>query len=75
MIMGGNYRFGTLLQWSTYHAVEKIPFPMTTSVKITKVSYTLICKQCSLNQIAGSVFIKLLLIFEDKHVEAVTARE
>ena len=49
----------TLLQWRTYHAVEKIPFANDyICKKILRCLHALIhsCKQCSLDQIAGSGF-------------------
>ena len=59
MIIGENYKFGiTSVQWRTYHAVGKFPFRNDyTSEKIRCLCALFhSCKQCSLDQTAGSGF-------------------
>ena len=62
MIMGENNKFGnTSVQWQTYHAVGKFPFHNDyTSEKIRCLCALFhSCKQCSLDQTAGSGFTTL----------------
>ena len=59
MIMGDNYEFGNTSAVGNICSRKKFPFPNDyISIKILRCLYTLIhsCKQCSLDQIAGSGF-------------------
>ena len=83
MIMGETYRFGNILQWRTWrtcNAVGKIPFQNDYICKNTEASLCINSfKQCSLDQLAGSEFTIVsqspFFVLEDKHLDAVTARE